>query len=216
MSFWSRNMEKWFVAFLAEPRKSWIEFDDFEEETFFDDFDKLHKLFEEDLQDLLAATSIMTITTTTTVSSKNKLKRKSRKTKSNHSKRVIKELKNSKPFIIVRNRNSSSKRKINRSTTMSLPFTAPRETRELLCDVITTDTQVKVIAEIPHVTKENIRVKAYEDNSVEVTSAAIINDPNAKSYHRIIHMPVDIDIDTARSTYRNGILEITFNRKTDR
>lgn len=29
-------------------------------------------------------------------------------------------------------------------------------------------------------------------------------------------MPVDIDIDTARSTYRNGILEITFNRKTDR
>ncbi|AFU59503.1 small heat-shock protein [Candidatus Nitrososphaera gargensis Ga9.2] len=32
-------------------------------------------------------------------------------------------------------------------------------------------------------------------------------------YHRVIDLPSDTDIETAKSKYTNGILEITFNKK---
>ena len=34
-----------------------------------------------------------------------------------------------------------------------------------------------------------------------------------RKYQRRIELPTDADTNTARSTYQNGILEITFNRK---
>ena len=50
-------------------------------------------------------------------------------------------------------------------------FTRPliSSEREPLADVTTTDKEVKVVVEIPGVSKENIKVNAY-DNSVEVTT----------------------------------------------
>ena len=41
--------------------------------------------------------------------------------------------------------------------------------RQPLADVITTDTEVKVVLEMPGANKENIKVNAY-DNSLEVTT----------------------------------------------
>jgi HSP20 family protein len=60
---------------------------------------------------------------------------------------------------------------------------------------------------MPGVSKENIRVNAY-DNSVEVTTI----DPERK-YHEVVEIPPETDIKTAKSTYKNGILEITFDKK---
>jgi len=80
---------------------------------------------------------------------------------------------------------------------------------EPLVDVNTTDKEVKVVAEIPGIDKQNIKVNAY-DNSVEITT----NDPKRK-YHRIVDLPPEADIETARSNYNNGILEITFNKKKE-
>ena len=34
-----------------------------------------------------------------------------------------------------------------------------------------------------------------------------------KKYHKTIEVPEDIDIESAKSNYNNGILEITFKRK---
>ena len=79
--------------------------------------------------------------------------------------------------------------------------------REPLSDVSTTDKEVKVVVEMPGVSKENIKIQAY-DNKVEITS----NDPKRK-YHEIVDIPPDADIETVKSKYNNGILEIVFKKK---
>lgn len=38
------------------------------------------------------------------------------------------------------------------------------------------------------------------------------DDPKRK-YHEVIKIPQDADIETIKSTYNNGILEITFKKK---
>jgi HSP20 family protein len=88
-------------------------------------------------------------------------------------------------------------------------FTRPMisSEREPLADVTSTDKEVKVIVEMPGVSKQNIKVNAY-DNSVEVTTT----DPERK-YHEVVEVPPETDIETAKSTYKNGILEITFDKK---
>ncbi len=79
--------------------------------------------------------------------------------------------------------------------------------REPLADVTTTDKEVKVVLEMPGVSKENIKISA-QDNSVQVKS----DDPQRK-YHEVIDLPAETDIETAKSTYKNGILEITFKKQ---
>jgi len=79
--------------------------------------------------------------------------------------------------------------------------------REPLADVTSTDKEVKVAVEMPGVSKQNIKINAY-DNKVEVTST----DPDRK-YREVIEIPPETDIETAKSVYNNGILEITFKKK---
>jgi HSP20 family protein len=88
-------------------------------------------------------------------------------------------------------------------------FTRPliSSEREPLADVTTSSTEVKVVLEMPGVSKDKIKISAY-DNSVEIKS----DDPQRK-YHEVIDLPPEADIETAKSSYRNGILEITFKKK---
>jgi len=82
--------------------------------------------------------------------------------------------------------------------------------REPLADINSTDNEVKVVLEIPGIKKEDIKINAF-DGSVEVIAD---NNSNAqRKYHKTIKLPEDADIETARSTYNNGILEITFDKK---
>jgi HSP20 family protein len=78
---------------------------------------------------------------------------------------------------------------------------------EPLVDVTTTDKEIKVIVEMPGISKDKIKINAY-NNTVEVRS----EDPQ-KKYHRTVEVPADTDIETAKSSYNNGILEITFKKK---
>jgi len=78
---------------------------------------------------------------------------------------------------------------------------------EPLVDVTTTDKEVKVVVEMPGISKDNIRINVY-DGTLEVKS----EDPQRK-YHRSIEIPAETGIETAKSTYNNGILEITFKKK---
>jgi HSP20 family protein len=80
--------------------------------------------------------------------------------------------------------------------------------REPLADVTTTDKEVKVAVEMPGVSKQNIAVKVY-DNSVEVTTTGT----EERKYHEVIEIPSETDIETATSSYKNGILEIAFKKK---
>ncbi|MGC2571601.1 MAG: archaeal heat shock protein Hsp20 [Candidatus Nitrosopolaris sp.] len=78
---------------------------------------------------------------------------------------------------------------------------------EPLVDVTTTYSEVKVVLEMPGTSKDKIKINAY-DNTVEVRS----EDPQRK-YHKTFEIPAETDIETAKSTYNNGILEITFKKK---
>ncbi|MDN5867373.1 MAG: Hsp20/alpha crystallin family protein [Candidatus Nitrosocosmicus sp.] len=80
--------------------------------------------------------------------------------------------------------------------------------REPLVDVNMTDKEVKVVVEMPGIRKEDIKIKAY-DSQVEVTTS---KDAQRK-YHKNIELPEQAEIETARSAYNNGILEITFDKK---
>ena len=79
--------------------------------------------------------------------------------------------------------------------------------REPLVDISSTDKEVKVIVEMPGIKKENIKINAYE-NSLEIIS----DDPQRK-YHKVIDLPLEADIETVKSIYNNGILEIVINKK---
>jgi HSP20 family protein len=92
------------------------------------------------------------------------------------------------------------------------PFgvTGPQLTaeREPLVDVITTETETRVVVELPGVDKQNIKINAH-DHSVEISA-----DTPTRKYHRVVDIPSDADVDNSRSTYKNGILEVFFKRKT--
>jgi len=79
--------------------------------------------------------------------------------------------------------------------------------REPLSDVNVTDKEVKVVLEMPGIKKEDIKINAY-DGAIEV----IADNPQRK-YHKTIDLPQNVDIETARSIYNNGILEVTFDKK---
>jgi len=93
-------------------------------------------------------------------------------------------------------------------STVPLPI-VENEEREYLEDVIVTDKSIKVVSQMPITNrKEDIKVVAYSNNSLTISYLGS-EENNCRS---TLVIPHNIDIETARSTYRNGILEITFNR----
>ena len=80
--------------------------------------------------------------------------------------------------------------------------------REPLADVTTTNKEVKVTVEMPGVSKQDIKINV-QDGSVEVSTIGSAS----KKYRRLIELPPDADLETAKSTYTNGILEIAFKKK---
>jgi HSP20 family protein len=81
--------------------------------------------------------------------------------------------------------------------------------REPLADVISTDKDIKVAVEVPGISKQDIKINV-QDSSVEVSTI----ETAPKKYRRLIELPPDTDIESAKSTYTNGILEITFKKKS--
>ena len=82
--------------------------------------------------------------------------------------------------------------------------------REPMADIVTTDKEVKVIVEMPGISKEDIKVNAFE-NKVEISTSQ----KSERKYHKTVDLPPDADIDSVKSNYKNGILEITFNKKVE-
>ena len=108
-------------------------------------------------------------------------------------------------FGNIKSLNDSSVKKIGTQPDNISQISAEREP---LVDVNLTDKEVKVVVEMPGIRKEDIKVKAY-DSQVEVTTS---KDAQRK-YHKNIELPELAEVETARSAYNNGILEITFDKK---
>jgi HSP20 family protein len=82
--------------------------------------------------------------------------------------------------------------------------------RKPIADITSTDKEVKVVLEMPGIKKEDIKINAYE-SKVEVKT----EDISSRKYHKTVDLPKEADIETARSTYNNGILEVTFDKKKE-
>ena len=84
------------------------------------------------------------------------------------------------------------------------------EEREPLVDVTETDSKVHVIAELPGVEKEDISINATE------RTLNISVDTKERKYHKELEMPDEVDPASARSSYKNGVLEVTLRRAKEK
>ncbi|MEM3030594.1 MAG: archaeal heat shock protein Hsp20 [Candidatus Micrarchaeia archaeon] len=83
---------------------------------------------------------------------------------------------------------------------------APGE-MEPLVDVIQEKEVVTVIAELPGVAKEDIHLKATEDKlSIKV-------DTPERKYSKTVHLPVKVKPETAKASYKNGVLDVKIQRR---
>jgi len=78
-----------------------------------------------------------------------------------------------------------------------------KEEREPLVDVISTDDEVKVVAELPGVEKEDIKL-----HGIENTLTVSVDTPKRK-YFKEIKLPVAVIPNKAKTVYKNGVLEVT-------
>jgi HSP20 family protein len=81
------------------------------------------------------------------------------------------------------------------------------EERKPLIDVIETDDEVQVIAEMPGVNKEDIDLNATE-RSLEIKAEG----ENRRYYERV-ELPCEVIPDSAKARYNNGVLEVVFKKK---
>ncbi len=82
------------------------------------------------------------------------------------------------------------------------------EERKPLVDVIETDTEVQVIAEMPGVNKEDIELNATE------TSLEIRAEGENRKYYETVELPAEVEPDSAKARYNNGVLEVILKKKT--
>lgn len=79
--------------------------------------------------------------------------------------------------------------------------------RKVLCEVITTTKEIKVITELPDVSEEDININIY-DNDLFINA-----DGQKRSYYEVVHLPNGVSGRGLKSSFLNGILEITLHNK---
>jgi len=79
-----------------------------------------------------------------------------------------------------------------------------KEEREPLVDVVETDSEIRVVVELPGVEKSDIKLHGTED-SLEIS----VDTPQSK-YYKEVTLPTKVKVKEAKSSYKNGVLEVVF------
>jgi HSP20 family protein len=87
------------------------------------------------------------------------------------------------------------------------PAVELKREREPVVDVIEEERQIKVVAELPGVRKEDVELNTTEN------SLTIRVEGEKRKYFKEVELPVEIEPGTAKATYTNGILEVTLEKK---
>jgi len=85
-----------------------------------------------------------------------------------------------------------------------------KEEREPLVDVVSCDNEVKVVAELPGVDKKDIKLNALDD-----TLTISVDTPDHK-YYKEVKLPTEVDPKDSKSSYKNGVLEVTLQKTKER
>jgi len=84
-----------------------------------------------------------------------------------------------------------------------------REQREPLVDIMETNGEVKVIAELPGVEKQDIKLHGTEN-----TLTISVDTPERK-YHKKLELPAKVETKKTKTSYKNGVVEITLQKKKE-
>lgn len=79
-----------------------------------------------------------------------------------------------------------------------------KEEREPLVDIVETDGEVHVVAELPGVDKKDIQLHGTEE------TLTISVDIPQRRYFKEIKLPAKVRVTEAKTDYKNGVLEVTF------
>ena len=77
-----------------------------------------------------------------------------------------------------------------------------KEEREPLVDIVETNHDIRVVAELPGVEKSDIKLHGTED------SLTISVDTPQSKYYKEVMLPAKVRVREAKSTYKNGVLEV--------
>lgn len=97
-------------------------------------------------------------------------------------------------------------RKLSRKLVQKIVAEEPEEI-EPPVDVFEEKNRLKVVAELPRVHEEDIKVEVKEDKLTISTDA-----PDRK-YHREVLLPIVVEAEPTKLTYRNGVLEIDLKKE---
>ncbi len=78
--------------------------------------------------------------------------------------------------------------------------------RKPIIDVFESEDEVHVVAEMPGVDKEDIKLDATE------TSLDISAKTENTEYSEYVELPVSVQTDSAKASYKNGVLDVTLKR----
>ncbi len=81
-----------------------------------------------------------------------------------------------------------------------------KEERDPLVDVIETDGEIHVVAELPGVEKEEIKLHATQ------TTLTISVESPKRRYFKEVTLPAEVNVQAAKSKYKNGVLEVTLTK----
>jgi HSP20 family protein len=82
-----------------------------------------------------------------------------------------------------------------------------KEDREPLVDTIVNPDTVKVVAELPGVEKPDISLEC------DGQKLMLKVDTDKRRYYKELELPVEVDPDTSKASYKNGVLELLLTRK---
>ncbi|AHC51262.1 heat shock protein Hsp20 [Sulfolobus acidocaldarius SUSAZ] len=82
------------------------------------------------------------------------------------------------------------------------------EEREPLIDVIERGEEVRVIAELPGVDKNNIKIKIIEGGKKLIIQAS----GEDRKYYKEIDLPTEVDDKSAKASYNNGVLQVVLKK----
>ncbi len=77
-----------------------------------------------------------------------------------------------------------------------------KDEREPLVDIVETNGEIHVVAELPGVEKGDIKLHGTED------SLTISVDTAQNKYFKEVELPVKVKVKEAKSSYKNGVLEV--------
>ena len=81
------------------------------------------------------------------------------------------------------------------------------EEREPLVDVVEKDDEIRVIAEVPGVNKDSIKVKVVNGEKLIVQATG-----EDRKYYKEVELPAKVDEKSAKASYKNGVLEVVLKK----